>query len=410
MSKHSWLGGSGAKRWMHCAGSVKLCRDLEEELGTEESSVEAELGTAAHTLLERVLRSYFNDNLGGGNAFDHIGETILNESGQTFVVDSNMAQAVQVAVDYVLGRIEQLGPDTEVILEGDVDLTTWQKKFGIKEPMFGRADIVLIQPFGVLEVIDYKHGEHVTVEVEGNEQAKYYGFGVLTKNDPCIEEVVNTIIQPRREHELGYVRSETIRAEDLQAWGDTELAPCAKATESPRAQCHAGEWCKTGFCRGMGVCPATAARVEEIAELTVFEGAAIPVSQISNAKLARIIDLSTLLAKCVKSAKEIAQARLRSGQVVGGYKLVQGKASRHWINEDRARHAMREWASEATESKLLSPAAMETMLKNNGMKKGEITAMIGHLINTTRGEAIAPASSKKPEVLTAVSAFKHLGT
>lgn len=52
MSKHAVLGPSAAKRWMRCTKSIELIRELG---ATSETTAAAEEGSAAHTVLERLL-------------------------------------------------------------------------------------------------------------------------------------------------------------------------------------------------------------------------------------------------------------------------------------------------------------------------------------------------------------------
>ena len=57
--KHSILGASKAKQWLHCPPSARL-----EELIPEQTSVYAEAGTAAHELGEYKIRhGYLHDRM-----------------------------------------------------------------------------------------------------------------------------------------------------------------------------------------------------------------------------------------------------------------------------------------------------------------------------------------------------------
>ena len=88
--EHSEIGASGAKRWMNCPGSVRLCRTIPNE-----SSAAAEEGTAAHELAETCLKS-------GQDAVEFIDRTVHG-----FTVDEDMAEAVQVYLDYI--RVRAVG-------------------------------------------------------------------------------------------------------------------------------------------------------------------------------------------------------------------------------------------------------------------------------------------------------------
>lgn len=85
---HAILGASSASRWLACPGSVRLTKDLPDQ-----SSPYAALGSAAHDLCEKCL-------LDGSDAVSHMGEYI-SAKGEEFQVDAEMADAVQVYLDYV---------------------------------------------------------------------------------------------------------------------------------------------------------------------------------------------------------------------------------------------------------------------------------------------------------------------
>lgn len=103
---HTRISPSNAHRWIKCPGSVRLCD------GEESSSSPASIdGTHTHTLLEMCIKSN-NDpsNMVGVTLFDHEG---------SFVVDTDRADRVQVALDYIRSR-----PGV-VTAEQKVDIGVW---------------------------------------------------------------------------------------------------------------------------------------------------------------------------------------------------------------------------------------------------------------------------------------------
>jgi len=93
--KHSIISASGSNRWLECPGSIDLSRGIPDT-----SSEAADEGTAAHTLAERCL-------LQNKNAAEFRGQTItVKDSGRAFIVDEEMAEAVQLYIDTIKADYE----------------------------------------------------------------------------------------------------------------------------------------------------------------------------------------------------------------------------------------------------------------------------------------------------------------
>jgi len=224
--KHSPIGASSMYRWGKCPGSVKAC-----EGKTQTQSVYAIEGTAAHEFIGFNLDKSIS-------TLKPIREVI-----------KEMTDAVLVYADYVWSRIE--GFDHKVHIEHGFDMSD------IFPRLYGTADCVIYdRGKRLLEVIDYKHGQGMVVEVEGNEQLLYYALGALhTLGYPC-REVKLTIVQPRAYHPAGPIRSWTV---PLMYFIDfkADVIEKAKATEKKNAPRVAGGHCV--FCLDKADCPTKAA-------------------------------------------------------------------------------------------------------------------------------------------------------
>lgn len=313
-SAHAVRSASGAKRWINCAGSIRM-----EHGRPNNSSAAARQGTAAHALGETCLLdgSDAHDWLGGFVRLDqreqatvyrpplHDGsdtdgdktavvpvhasaEGLPPEGHEDWPIDADMADAVQVYLDAVRLEMELLGPHAEMQVERSFDLN-WLVGFdfdflqeeadlddglvyvspsGIRRggdgllyhadgrvswgPMFGTNDVSVFLPFQSLVVFDYKHGQGVVVEVPENDQELYYALGKAREVDWAFEELTLVIVQPRARHAEGGVRRWTTTAARLREFEAT-LREAAHRTEDPDAPLAAGEWCT--FCRAAAVCP-----------------------------------------------------------------------------------------------------------------------------------------------------------
>jgi len=206
--KHSPIGASSAKRWMHCPGSVALS----QKVGKLPSSVHAEEGTAAHELGELSLRLNMPPS-----AF--IGQTLNG-----FEVTEEMASAVAQYVDVVYGYVEHVnevnglkGPPGKLNIETEF-VIAW-----VHPEAFGTNDSC-IAGIKTLVVLDYKHGEGVQVQAEGNEQLMYYGLGALglyTEAGLLLPEEVELVIVQPRYRGSNPVKKWTISTAELIEWGKT---------------------------------------------------------------------------------------------------------------------------------------------------------------------------------------------
>lgn len=180
---HATFSPSKADRWLYCAASHPLTKDIPRE-----SSKYAAEGTAAHTVASRAL-TY------GRDADFFIGQEIEND-GFTFTVDKPMAEAVQVYLDEVRRRT---GSGDVAMFEQRVTLV---ETLGLEE-QGGTSDYFILHADGKrLTVIDYKHGAGVPVDATENTQMGLYALGVFETFGSVldldnVEDVDLVIVQPR---------------------------------------------------------------------------------------------------------------------------------------------------------------------------------------------------------------------
>jgi hypothetical protein len=134
-------------------------------------------------------------------------------------------------------------------------------------PMFGTADFVAYDAeTHQLEVVDYKNGSGVVVEVKNNKQLRYYALGaaLTTVKGQPIKSVKITIVQPRAGHPDGVIRSEIVDYVELIGFSN-ELMDAARATLEPDAPLHAGSHCR--FCPAAATCPEQRNQVQALAQV-----------------------------------------------------------------------------------------------------------------------------------------------
>jgi hypothetical protein len=338
--KHAVLGPSGWDTWGNCPGSVPLGADIPNE-----SSRYAREGTAAHQLLEDCL-------VGGLDAEDLIGREYEVE-GESFVVDMDMAEAVDAALNYIRDTVKPERGDV-LMTEASVPLQFMTGEEGAE----GTSDVLAIVDGGkTMIVMDYKHGQGVKVWaserrelIDGsqelpnpNGQMAMYALGRLHEIGFVYDEIETVklvILQPRMEQ----IDEFEMPLAELQAFGQqVELA--AAKVDMARLAFEQGEdielnptekGCK--FCKAKPRCPAlrnmTSSALSIVSDAEDFDNLTLPKKASSVAvggdtpaeKLAEFMRAIPMIEEACKSVRGEVERRLLAGQQVPGYYLGVGRA------------------------------------------------------------------------------------
>jgi hypothetical protein len=286
-NKHASKPPSGAFQWSGCPGSLTLENTLPED-DRNSSSFYAQLGTATHDLVERALNE-------GKHPIDYKGrliEVIENTEGEgtsmlkanaklpkdksriIFEVDADMIQGASRCTDYV----RQCMVDRD-LTDDDMKAERRTQALPERDDCYGTVDVTIDSWPDLLEVVDYKNGGGVVVEVKGNKQTRLYLLGVALETDFSHERYRHTICQPNAPHADGAIRSEDITAAELQDFHEEMLAAAAEVDEAQAAfkgdvndEWWVNEYLDPGengghcrWCAAVPFCPAVKAKVQEIA-------------------------------------------------------------------------------------------------------------------------------------------------
>ena len=351
---HAKLGASSANRWMNCPGSIQFIA-MQPEFFLDNSSEYADEGTKAHAIAEALL----NKNL-----------TLLSELEGHEIIEVEPEVDLQEAVETYTSYINNsLGP---------VDILHIEQKFFINEEFFGTNDACIEKiAENTLNVLDYKHGVGVPVEATDNKQLKYYAIGAMTEFGTNYDKVTLTIVQPRSFHPDGPVRSWDTTPRKLLEFKD-ELFEAGEATKKKNAPLVAGNHCR--FCPALAVCPAY--------KTMVMKAANAP-------GLADNLLLSEVLPKWKASVRRVAFNAMTKGVKLPGWKLVEGRTNRKWVDKDKVVEALREAGK--TDEEIFK--SMEPQLNN----LGTIEKMMGknwvkdYVFKPVGALTVAPESDKRPE-------------
>lgn len=334
---HALLSASGASRWLACTPSAKL----EDEYGERKSSPYAAEGTLAHELAELYIRKDILHTILEADFDSKLEEIMSNE-----LFNEEMLDMVPIYTEYCEGQL--ISAKTENIfavmeIEQKLDLTEYVPD------SFGTADCVIIND-SVLEVIDLKYGKGVPVYAEWNKQLMLYGLGALRKYDTFydIEQVKLTIVQPR----ISNISSFNISVEELRNWAEEELKPRAQLAFRGEGELVAGDHCK--FCAVKNKCRKLYEQQLEIAKYDFKEP-----SLLTDEEIADVLKRTPQLTEWANSILTYAQEKaITENKKWPGFKLVEGRSIRKWVDEDTAMQAIFARCPELSEDEIL-----ETKLK-----------------------------------------------
>jgi hypothetical protein len=404
--KHAIFSPSGFKALMLCPAKPAMERGLPDD-----SSAYADEGTAAHFLASYCLEL-------NGDATDYVGHRIgvddeagpyFHESdaepyNRTFIVDPDMADAVQVYID----TVKQYQGDGELLVEQSLPIAHITGEVGAE----GTGDAVILRDDEII-VIDLKFGRGVEVLAQDNPQLMLYGLGALEKFGLMgdFKRVRMVISQPR----VTAAPSEfAMDVPALVEWGLKVAEPAAahaqlvyNGSESPET--HATphpEACR--FCKAKGTCPALAASVEsalqaEFTDLTTKDAteqeriAKQLVAQVPEDNLGAKMDAVELVEMWCKAIRARCESQLLAGRPVAGYKLVAGKrGNRAWSDKQLAEKQLKAFRlkkEQMYEMELISPTTAEKLLKSTPKRWQKVAP----LIKQSEGKpSVAPVGDARP--------------
>jgi hypothetical protein len=369
MTAHAKLSASGAHRWMACPGSVSAEAGLPDK-----ASSFAEEGTIAHDIAERALRLGFNC------------DTLCDRPDLAHIADP-----AQVYVDYVRAL-----PGKHRFIETRVDFGEWV------QGGFGTADAIVIdEDAGTLHIADLKFGKGVRVDANHNPQAMLYALGAYSMFSFLheIERIKIAIVQPR----IDNISEWDISVHDLLKWGEIARA-AAELTAQPNAKRVPGEkQCR--FCKAKADCPALYKLTEQtlLIDFDEYDEPVAP-NKLTDEQLAEALKARPVIEAWLNAVETLVKQRLSTGEPFPGWKLVEGRANRAWIDEDNAAKEL-EWlvGDKAFVRKLITPAQAEKALGKEHKKAVESLAF------KPQGKAaLAPENDPRPSITISADDFDEV--
>lgn len=360
MSKHSRIvGGSSAKRVIACPGSVSLVN----KMPPKPSSSYADEGTLLHDVMAKLLES---DN---AKPEDFIGLEYEGIALTQDLIDEKITPALAL-FDEIVGTEEMAYAVESVVDFGD-----------FLPDVFGSADI-LGRIGDRAYVIDWKFGVGVPVPAEENYQLMFYAAAAMrTPNTQWVfkncKEVELVIIQPPN------MKRWVTSVERIKRF-EGELSAAVGVALKPDAPLTAGDHCR--WCAAKPLCPVMTGALDRAVKENL---ALMPVD-----KIADYLNQLPTLENFLKELQQLAHGLIEEGQAIPGWKLVNKRATRQWVDEDRASKFMEDNGVIVHELKMKSPAAVEKELKK--AKKNLPDDLV---VAVSSGSTLAPESDPRPAVV-----------
>lgn len=370
---HALLSASGAELWLNCPASA-----VANEQYPDEASTYAQEGTIAHEVAQVYAEAFLHHT--GHSALDADLEALRAKWGAEAIT----GEMLECAEGYAAYIQERMTDTAAVLLEQRLDFSDYVPEG------FGTGDCIIIDD-GVLTIIDYKYGQGVAVESEGNPQMRLYALGAINGYSFLydFDTVRMSIYQPR----INNVSEARMSTTELIDWAETVVKPTAAEAFSTKARYHAGPHCRK-FCKHAGRCQAL---TEFCSDFVETHGLRVAVPHLTPDQYLEVVQLEPLLKMWLDRVTRAATDQILGGETIEGLKVVEGRSLRKWTNEDEVENLLH--AGGYDHDEILEPPVLKTvaaMEKAIGKKK--VAELVGDLIAKAPGKpTLVLASDKRPD-------------
>ena len=382
MSSHALLSPSSAHRWMNCPLAPRLEATLPEK-----PSEYAREGTVAHSVCEITAKKKYKKVK--ASEYNRVIKKLKTDAAW----DDEMLHTAETYVEHLTERAMEFANEPYIAFEVKVDISDYVPE------AFGRCDCVM---FGgdTLIITDYKHGKGVPVSPDENPQLMLYALGALKLYKPlfgvALKKVAVYIDQPR----IGAYDGWACTVDELLAWGES-VKPKAQMAFMGFGEYHAGDWCR--FCRANGICKAQAE--QQIGAFDDFSAAVgNPAALLSPSEMGEVLKRGETLVSWYETVREKALESLLNGEKIPGYKVVEGRSTRCWTDQDKALDKLQESGVDRAliyDSVPKTLAQLEKMLGTAKFKE-----LVGEFVTKPQGKpTIAPESDSRQPFSSAASDF-----
>lgn len=314
---HAKLSASGSAQWLACPGSINAQKPYPNT-----SSVFAQEGTLAHEVADYCLTRRIDAEECQDKSLKQLKIQVAGFKDED-TISTEMCEHVQSYLDYVRSYETK---DTKLYTEERVDFSN------VVPEGFGTMDAAVVDPNKrICHIFDLKYGKGVPVDAFENTQGQMYAIGLLNEIG-WLDEFDSFeihIVQPR----LNNYTSWEISVADLRKFSEwvKERAALALTADAPRVpgekQCH--------WCSAKADCPALFKFTQEIIsqDFDNLDDLECSTDKISDEQKKLILDNKKLIAGYLEAVEKDVYNSLLEGKPFKGYKLVEGRSNRVYIEE-----------------------------------------------------------------------------
>lgn len=400
-AKHSIFSASSASRWTSCFGSI----DLINSMGNKDNSTSYSIkGTVLHHIASEVLTaklqfSILDSLVGRQYKIKGNDEIITLDNDAIASVKMYLLEVRRIAVEerHTVGTSAQC-------------LNSIEKRFEYTEGKFkglgGTVDaIIYYRGSDHLNIVDYKSGYEL-VKVENNYQLMIYAMlaydHLLAKGrQPIITRVTMTIVQPMNEDQP--ISSITLSLDGLMKKIRTVLNNTFLNFEQGNKQLVVGDHCR--FCAAKPVCPKFYETTIEAAQndfdlISNEDSKEMTLRTLSSSQIVKILHYADNIRQWLSSVETFARLQMEQGKSYEGFKLVEQRANRQWIDEEDAKDFLIRYLKNESlynEPKFKSIPQVEKSLKEKYGKnsKAVIEKLQEFCHKPKKGLKITPDSDKR---------------
>lgn len=385
MSKHALLSPSSAERWLNCTLAPRL-----EVQFPNQTSEYAQEGTLAHSVCEIVAKKHFKKI----KAAEY--NKVIKKLKTNAIWHDEMLHTAETYVEHLAERTMSFENEPYIAFEVNVDISNYVPE------AFGRCDCII---FGgnTLIITDYKHGKGVPVSPEKNPQLMLYALGALKLYQPlfgnALQNIEIYIDQPR----INSYKNWTCSINELLEWGES-IKPKAEMAFMGFGEYHAGEWCR--FCRANGSCKAQAE--QQISAFDDFSEAINHSSALLTPdEMSKVLERGKTLTAWFEIVKTKALETILNGISIPGWKAVEGRSCRTWIDQDKALEKLQDSGIDRAIIYDTIPKTLTQLEKMLGTTK--FNELVGEFVIKPQGKpTLASEDDTRKEFNSAVSDFSTI--
>lgn len=368
--KHSQvISGSTCERRMNCPGSMELSKKVPPSPPNKYTRE----GVMLHEVMPEVIDRTKTPEQLIAEGFTYEGHTLTDE-----LVDEMITPALTH-----FDTLQEKYGEMEFVTEAHVQYADIPDAYGTVDLLASTARATIL--------LDWKFGRGVKVKGGADNKQLLFYAGAARETAALADmfepdkPIVLAIIQPAMHEPLTY---EEVGDNVLTDFVE-EMKATVRMTLAGDTTLNIGDWCR--WCPAAGICPEKQNMAEELLDSD------LDAIYNDSSAMGELVRLANDMSDWVREVHRLAFRQLKDGNLVDGYKIVNKRTTREWVDpattEERFRAAHIK-VSDFRCAKLVSPAGAEKLLKRL-KKKIDLSALI---VSRSSGTTLVDADDPRPPI------------